>query len=61
MLKNHKKKKKNYLKEKDNLQIFTFKECLRQLLFLEIVSVRKVKNKLIICMCINRIHEYMNT
>ena len=27
-----------YLKEKDNLQIFTFKECLRQLLFLGIVS-----------------------
>ena len=52
MLKNHKKKKKNYLKEKDNLQIFTFKKCLRQLLFLEIVSVRNVKNKLIICMCI---------
>ena len=55
MLKNHKKinkQKKDYLKEKDNLQIFTFKECLRQLLFLEIVSVRKVKNKLIICLCI---------
>ena len=43
----NKQKKKDYLKEKDNLQIFTFKECLRQLLFLEIVSVTKVKNKLI--------------
>ena len=54
MLKNHKKinKQKRLFNEKDNLQIFPFKECLRQLLFLEIVSVRKVKNKLIICMCI---------
>ena len=33
------------MEKKDNLQIFT---VLRQLLFLEIVSVRKVKNKLII-------------
>ena len=29
----NKQTKKDYLKEKDNLQIFTFKECLRQLLF----------------------------
>ena len=27
-----------------------FKNVLRQLLFLEIVSVRKIKNKLLICM-----------
>ena len=32
--------------KKDNLQIFTFKNVLRQLLFLEIVSVMKIKNKL---------------
>ena len=40
---------------KDNLQIFTLKKMLnvlRQLLFLEIVSVTKVKNKLFRCMCI---------
>ncbi len=31
--------------KKDNLQIFTFKKnVLRQLLFLEIVSVTKIKN-----------------
>ena len=34
--------------KKDNLQLFTFK---RQLLFLEIVYARKIKNKLFICMC----------
>ena len=34
----------------DNLQIFTFfKNVLRQLLFLKIVSVIKIKNKLFIC------------
>ena len=35
----------DYEMEKYNLQIFTFfKKCLRQLLFLEIVSVTKIKN-----------------
>ena len=39
--------------KKDILQIFTFKkDVLRQLLFLEIVSVTKIKNKLLRCMCI---------
>ena len=39
--------------KKDNLQIFTFKKnVLRQLLFIEIVSVTKIKNKLLGCMCI---------
>ena len=40
----------NETEKKDNLQIFTFKNVLRQLLFLEIVSVRKIKNKLFRCM-----------
>ena len=36
--------------KKDNLQIFTVKKnVLRQLLFLEIVSVTKIKNKLFRC------------
>jgi len=41
------------MEKKDNLEIFTFKKnVLRQLLFLEIVSVTKVKNKLFRYMCI---------
>ena len=38
--------------KKDNLQIFTLKKnVLRQIFFLEIVSVTKIKNKLFRCMC----------
>ena len=37
----------DYEMEKDNLQTFTLKKnVLRQMLFLEIVSVTKIKNKL---------------
>ena len=38
--------------KKDNLQIFTLKNVLRQLLFLEIVSITKIKNKQFRCMFI---------
>ena len=41
----------DYEMKKDNLQIFTFKKCFKILLFLEIVSVTKIKNKLLRCMC----------
>jgi len=42
----------DYDRKKKFANIHFLKNVIRQLLFLEIVSVRKIKTKLFICMCI---------